>query len=711
MNNMGGGGMNNMGANMGNMMKNMQDIMNKGGWNGGNMGGGSNNMNNMGMNNMGGGGMNNMGGSMGGPGLNNMGGAMGGGSGMNMGGQMGPAGAGPGMNNMGEGMNNMGGGPLGPMGNPMGGTGPMSGGSMGPMPGMHMNMGLNMNAPPVMNPTVSSNIKRGSGLLPNPAAENMAGIDELSDTVIGPRKPGDGDHPDSKRSGMAGMIPTMDPNLAAAWGGWAMAPDGQMVRQPIVYSKCVLFPPNPNAPTPTLREKPVGCRTIFIGGIPENTTEEVVRDIFEKCGPIQTVRMSKKNFCHIRFLAEEPVGHAVLLSGWRLRIDNQMDQANQGRVHIDYAQARDDQQEYESRQRQIQREERHRMRAMEDMTREQERMRERELRRRAPSPPACPHYTDGEAHALVEALKSDGKFSNAVEVLETWLARGDCSKRNVGMFYTMIQAANVHVKRLLSEKDDFETEMQRLRDQWKIKISLVNAQFEKIESVFDGASHQKVWDHFTKAQRKNIQTWKTLLVEAKTVAKKTAVKVDEAVEMDVSDEDSEEEEKEVVEPKQKRKKNDSIDTEKLKAESEDWAQQASAYRNEVESVKADMSSDLKEKDSQIKILQTTLQGMQKQLMEMTKKKAEADAAPPKPKVLIPLKEAESRMLAVISTYLNTHPYGVTTDYVWTHILKIDSTITKEQVTGVLETYKDCFSCQVDSDNQKTWKFVAFDLKY
>ena len=35
---------------------------------------------------------------------------------------------------------------------------------------------------------------------------------------------------------------------------------------------------------------------------------------------------------------------------------------------------------------------------------------------------------------------------------------------------------------------------------------------EKIESVFDGASHQKVWDHFTKAQRKNIQTWKTLLV-------------------------------------------------------------------------------------------------------------------------------------------------------------------------------------------------------
>ena len=41
---------------------------------------------------------------------------------------------------------------------------------------------------------------------------------------------------------------------------------------------------------------------------------------------------------------------------------------------------------------------------MEDMTREQERMRERELRRRAPSPPACPHYTDGEVTLFTLSL-------------------------------------------------------------------------------------------------------------------------------------------------------------------------------------------------------------------------------------------------------------------------------------------------------------------
>uniref|UniRef100_V9IMW2 Uncharacterized protein n=1 Tax=Apis cerana TaxID=7461 RepID=V9IMW2_APICE len=30
----------------------------------------------------------------------------------------------------------------------------------------------------------------------------------------------------------------------------------------------------------------------------------------------------------------------------------------------------------------------------------------------------------------------------------------------------------------------------------------------QIERVFTAASHKKVWDHFTKAQRKNIEMWK-----------------------------------------------------------------------------------------------------------------------------------------------------------------------------------------------------------
>lgn len=43
-----------------------------------------------------------------------------------------------------------------------------------------------------------------------------------------------------------------------------------------------------------------------------------------------------------------------------------------------------------------------------------------------------------------------------------------------------------------------------------------------VERVFGAASHKKVWDHFTKAQRKNIDLWKKQsLVRILATQKKT----------------------------------------------------------------------------------------------------------------------------------------------------------------------------------------------
>lgn len=65
--------------------------------------------------------------------------------------------------------------------------------------------------------------------------------------------------------------------------------------------------------------------------------------------------------------------------------------------------ARDDQYEWECRQRQLQREQRHR-----------ERMEEERLR--PPSPPPVVHYTDHEAIAIAEKIKQDDTFTKAVLV-------------------------------------------------------------------------------------------------------------------------------------------------------------------------------------------------------------------------------------------------------------------------------------------------------
>ena len=75
-----------------------------------------------------------------------------------------------------------------------------------------------------------------------------------------------------------------------------------------------------------------------------------------------------------------------------MKIDNKDDKANTGRLHVDYAQARDDFYEWECQQRAQEREMRHYYRI------EQERL-------RPPSPPPVAHFSDHEAQILLERLK------------------------------------------------------------------------------------------------------------------------------------------------------------------------------------------------------------------------------------------------------------------------------------------------------------------
>lgn len=86
------------------------------------------------------------------------------------------------------------------------------------------------------------------------------------------------------------------------------------VKDSIQCKSCVLYPPTAG-PKPTTREKPPGCRTVFVGGLPDNMTESIIHEIFERCGEITTLRLSKKNFCHIRFAFESSVEAAICLSG------------------------------------------------------------------------------------------------------------------------------------------------------------------------------------------------------------------------------------------------------------------------------------------------------------------------------------------------------------------------------------------------------------
>lgn len=82
----------------------------------------------------------------------------------------------------------------------------------------------------------------------------------------------------------------------------------------------------------------------------------------------------------------------MLISGYRMRLGSSTDKKDSGRLHVDFAQARDDFYEWECKQRMLAREERHRRKMEED-------------RLRPPSPPAIMHYSEHEAALLAEKLK------------------------------------------------------------------------------------------------------------------------------------------------------------------------------------------------------------------------------------------------------------------------------------------------------------------
>ncbi|XP_023226426.1 ecto-NOX disulfide-thiol exchanger 2-like [Centruroides sculpturatus] len=387
---------------------------------------------------------------------------------------------------------------------------------------------------------------------------------------------------------------------------------GSLVPRPIKeiihLPSCVLYPPKPTAPPPTTRERPPGCRTVFVGGLPENITESIIREVFERCGEITTIRMSKKNFCHIRYENEMYIDNAIFLSGYRIKIEDKDEAAYTGRLHVDYAQARDDQYEWECHQRAFQRELRHRERL------EQERL-------QPPSPPPIVHYSDHEASLLIDKLRGEESFQKAVLILITWLDRGECNKRNAGHFYSMIQSSYSHVRRLMNEKSQYEEELNKAKLLLQQRMQGILLQFNQIEKVFVAANHQKVWDHFTKAQRKNIDSWQKQTEEIKNAQLEEVLNEREEFEMELSDgEDGENQtaKKIRLEDDDAGKTNhDSNKEPHLQDENDSLRCQLEAYRNEVEVLRAENRQEQEARERQLRLLQQALQGMQQQLISIT----------------------------------------------------------------------------------------------
>ncbi|XP_075055858.1 ecto-NOX disulfide-thiol exchanger 1 isoform X2 [Mixophyes fleayi] len=596
----------------------------------------------------------------------------------------------------------------------------------------------------VTDPTAWATAMNNLGMVP----VGLAGQQLVSDSICVPGF-------DPSLSMMTGITP-INPMMAGM--GLLPPPPAQLpiVKEIIHCKSCTLFPPNPNLPPPSTRERPPGCKTVFVGGLPENATEEIIQEVFEQCGDITAIRKSKKNFCHIRFSEEFMVDKAIYLSGYRMRLGSSTDKKDSGRLHVDFAQARDDFYEWECRQRMFAREERHRRKLEVDQL-------------RPPSPPAIMHYSEHEATVLAEKLKDDDKFSEAITVLATWLDRGEVNRRSANQFYSMVQSANSHIRRLTNEKATHEETLEQAKEIYKTELLGILTQFEQIVAVFNASTRQKAWDHFSKAQRKNIDIWRKHCEELRNAHSEQLMGIRREEEMEMSDDDDSSDV-----PSKKARVDDSAlaaQAYALKEENDSLRWQLDAYRNEVELLKQDKGHHARTeesltKDQQLQFLQQAMQNMQQQLVamqeelnnrksELVKAKEEQTHAHALVNVLKEqLKSAkegadsnthdylakengtvsvavfnhdkekdaekqrqtlksekEALLIGIISTFLNVHPFGANIEYLWSYLQQLDSRISANEIESLLMRLPRMFKQEftgVGATLEKRWKFCAFE---
>uniref|UniRef100_A0A671RAH0 Ecto-NOX disulfide-thiol exchanger 2-like n=1 Tax=Sinocyclocheilus anshuiensis TaxID=1608454 RepID=A0A671RAH0_9TELE len=502
--------------------------------------------------------------------------------------------------------------------------------------------------------------------------------------------------------------------------------DMPIMKEIIHCKSCTLFPPNPNLPPPATRERPPGCKTVFVGGLPENATEQLIVEVFEQCGSIIAIRKSKKNFCHIRFAEEHTVDKALFLSGYRIRLGSSTDKKDTGRLHVDFAQARDDLYEWECRQRMLAREERHRRRIEED-------------RLRPPSPPPIVHFSEHECSQLGEKLKDDSKFAEAVRVLLTWVERGEVNRRNANNIYSMIQSSSSHIRRLMNEKAAHEKEMEEAKEKFKNALAGILVQFEQIVSVFHAASKQKAWDHFSKAQRKNLDMWRKQAEEIRNIHNEELMGIRREEEMEMSDDDMED----APESKDSDDSGPLAQVEALKEENDSLRCQLDAYRNEVELLKQEQgkaqpqrSEEDATRQQQLSFLQQALQGMQKVRTHSQhgiqhkitflcsvfiwfpeaaaavvscsqEKESLPEKGPPSPVK----SEREALLVGIISTFLHVHPFGASIEYICSYLQRLDTKISTTEVETLLGRLPCTFKQEltgVGASLEKRWKFCGFE---
>ena len=199
-----------------------------------------------------------------------------------------------------------------------------------------------------------------------------------------------------------------------------------------VLGSVVLIPLSPFEAKPKKRDKPPNCDTVFVGSLPDNTTEQHLYDLFSMCGKINDVRVSRsRNFGHVQFTSEAAVDKATELSGCRIRISptNTL-----SKIHVDYAQPKG----------------------------------EAELQKRIQDAELM-IFNPTNASTVSSDLHRDEAFAYAAKNVMHWIERGNCNPSTSNTFFGLISSVNVHsrkIAKIIKAKEEEAIEFARKKREY-----------------------------------------------------------------------------------------------------------------------------------------------------------------------------------------------------------------------------------------------------
>ncbi|KAG8200401.1 hypothetical protein JTE90_028576 [Oedothorax gibbosus] len=448
-----------------------------------------------------------------------------------------------------------------------------------------------------------------------------------------------------------------------------------------IYKEWKLSPPcDGNVPLPKV-ERPLGCKTVSVYGLPLKMNEYVVREIFRECGQILQIKC-KDSFVMITFQKELAVDKALKLSGYK--VSNEFHrESNRSVICVDFVPVWEEQQEY--------------IRKMEvcKVKEEKKQLKTKTSKKKKGSSSPMPLNTEFSNHAmlkLLEKLRGNTTANHITDVLVRWMEEGECNQGNCQHFYDALMILQVSLPKVLAEREKLRGIVLQTQNNLKEKYSLNSMFFAEILKAYNVATSETVLNNFSPEMRLKLERGKAY-IEA-TI---------ESNSQDMMNAHSSSWDK--IFADKNKKSNLSMSSTSEMSLTEEQMSEIRNLQGENDRLKKELKIAQQETSENITRLISQRSDKLKDGKQQTKNINKDNPGGKSTKIT----EREARLITLIGPFLNFHRYGESTENICRHLAKIDNTVTSENLEGLMRKLPKVFKEELIecADNSETkWTLLG-----